>query len=235
MRARGSYKPVRILIINPNTTASMTRTIGSAARKAAALGTEIIAMNPLSGPASIQGPEDGDAALPGLFALFDAEIIQKRGYDAAIIACFDDTGLVELEVRSPVPVTGIGKAAYVRAAALGSPFSVVTTLAVSIPVLAENIRAYGLDGHCAAVRASNVPVLDLEAKPVEATQKIEAEIIAALREDQCRSIVLGCAGMADLAAALEKEHRIPVIEGISAAVQWCEAEHAKVQSGQVLL
>jgi allantoin racemase len=226
---------VRILIINPNTTASMTRTIGIAAQKAAAFGTEITAMNPRTGPASIQGPEDGEAALPGLFALFDAEIIQKRGYDAAIIACFDDTGLVELEVRSPVPVTGIGKAAYVRAAAMGSPFSVVTTLAVSIPVLAENIRAYGLDGHCAAVRASNVPVLDLEAKPVEATQKIEAEIIAALREDRCRSIVLGCAGMADLAAALEKEHKIPVIEGISAAVQWCEAEHAKVQSGQVLL
>jgi allantoin racemase len=226
---------VRILIINPNTTASMTRTIGIAAQKAAAIGTEITAMNPLSGPASIQGPEDGDAALPGLFALFDAEIVKRGGYDAAIIACADDTGLMELEARSLVPVTGIGKAAYERAAALGSPFSVVTTLAVSIPVLAENIRAYGLNEHCAAVRASNVPVLDLEAKPVEATQKVEAEIIAAMREDHCRSIVLGCAGMADLAAALAQQHKIPVIEGISAAVQWCEAEHAKLKSEQVPL
>lgn len=213
----------------------MTRTIGAAAQKAAAFGTAIVAMNPLTGPASIQGPEDGDAALPGLFALFDTEIIQKRGYDAAIIACFDDTGLAELEVRSPVPVTGIGKAAYMRAAALGSPFSVVTTLAVSIPVLADNISAYGLYEKCAAVRASGVPVLDLEANPAEASQKIEAEIIAALREDHCRSIVLGCAGMADLAAELERRHNVPVIEGISAAVQWCEAEHAKVKSEQVPL
>jgi allantoin racemase len=226
---------VRILIINPNTTASMTRTIGSAAQKAAAVGTEITAMNPLTGPASIQGPEDGDAALPGLLTLFESEIVKRGGYDAAIIACADDTGLMELESTSPVPVTGIGKAAYVRAAALGSPFTVVTTLAVSIPVLAENIRAYGLDEHCAAVRASNVPVLDLEAKPVEATQKIEAEIIAALHQDHCRSIVLGCAGMADLAAALERQHKIPVIEGVSAAVLWCEAEHAARKTAQVLL
>jgi allantoin racemase len=235
MPVRGSFKPVRILIINPNTTASMTRTIGIAAQKAAAVGTEITAMNPLTGPASIQGPEDGSAALPGLFALFESEIVKRGGYDAAIIACADDTGLIELQAQSPVPVTGIGKAAYERAVELGSPFSVVTTLAVSIPVLAANIRSYGLEAQCAAVRASNVPVLDLEAKLVEATQKIKAEIIAAMREDHCRSIVLGCAGMADLAAALEQQHNIPVIEGISAAVQWCEAEHAARKTAQVLL
>jgi allantoin racemase len=223
MPVRGSFKLVRILIINPNTTASMTQSIGKAARKAAALGTEITAMNPLTGPASIQGPEDGDAALPGLFALFDNEIINKGGYDAAIIACADDTGLIELQAQSPVPVTGIGKAAYERAVELGSPFSVVTTLAVSIPVLAANIRSYGLEAQCAAVRASNVAVLDLEAKPAQSVRKIEAEIMAALREDQCRSIVLGCAGMADLAAELERRHKLPVIEGISAAVKWCEA------------
>ena len=58
---------MRILVINPNTTASMTEKIGVAASEVAGPQTEIVARNPATGPASIQGPEDGAAALPGLF------------------------------------------------------------------------------------------------------------------------------------------------------------------------
>jgi allantoin racemase len=46
---------MRILMINPNTTASMTRTIAKAAAAAAATGTEIVAVNPEFGPPSIEG------------------------------------------------------------------------------------------------------------------------------------------------------------------------------------
>jgi len=42
---------MRIKVINPNTTESMTRKIGEAARAAAAIGTEIVACNPAGGPA----------------------------------------------------------------------------------------------------------------------------------------------------------------------------------------
>ena len=40
---------MRLLVINPNTTASMTEKIGIAAKGAASPGTEIMAMNPASG------------------------------------------------------------------------------------------------------------------------------------------------------------------------------------------
>jgi allantoin racemase len=46
---------MRILVINPNTTVAMTEQIGRAARAAAASGTEIIAVNPMNGPVSIEG------------------------------------------------------------------------------------------------------------------------------------------------------------------------------------
>ena len=45
----------KILIVNPNTTVSMTETIGAAARDVAASGTEIVAVTPAMGPASIEG------------------------------------------------------------------------------------------------------------------------------------------------------------------------------------
>lgn len=217
---------MRILIINPNTTVSMTEAIGEAAIKAAAAGTTILAVNPDHGPASIQGAEDGEAALPGLFAVFEREMKSDDRFDAVIIACFDDTGLSELRARARVPVTGIGEAAYRLAIETAPPFSVVTTLAVSIPVLEGNIISYGFAEQCARVRASAIPVLELEHYPEQALLRIGSEIAAALKSDQCRSIVLGCAGMADMALILEKTYHVPVIEGVSAAVAWCEREVA---------
>ncbi|WP_339764649.1 aspartate/glutamate racemase family protein [uncultured Hoeflea sp.] len=215
---------MRILIINPNTTASMTGAIGIAAAKAASTGTTVLAVNPETGPASIQGAEDGEAALPGLYAVFDHYMKGDDPFDAVIVACFDDTGLDELRARSQVPITGIGEAAYRLAAETAAPFSVVTTLAVSIPVLEYNIKSYGLAAECARVRASEIPVLDLEQDPEQALARIGAEIADAITNDQCGSIVLGCAGMADMALVLENTYSIPVIEGVSAAVAWCERE-----------
>src|SRR5690606_29400625 len=124
----------------------------------AASGTEIVARNPATGPASIQGADDGEAALPGLFG----EIDQAEGFDAIVIACFDDTGLYAARRRTQVPVIGIGEAAYHAAMLVAERFSVVTTLSVSIPVIQENIMRYGLSARCGKVRASNVPVLELE-------------------------------------------------------------------------
>lgn len=209
---------MRILVINPNTTASMTEKIGHAAALVAAPGTEIVARNPATGPVSIQGVEDGEAALPGLFE----EIDKADGFDAIIIACFDDTGLYAARKRTRVPVIGIGEAAYHYAMLVAERFSVVTTLSVSIPVIQENIMRYGLSARCGKVRASNVPVLELERPGSTARETISDEIASALLHDNSDAIVLGCAGMADLAADLSSRHRVPVVDGVAAAVKLAE-------------
>jgi allantoin racemase len=210
---------VRLLLINPNTTASMTDKIGTAARAVAATGTEIVAINPPTGPASIQGAEDGEAALPGLFA----EIDRAEGFDAIVIACFDDTGLYAARRRTHIPVIGIGEAGFHAAMLVAERFSVVTTLAVSIPVIQENIMRYGLAARCGKVRASNVPVLELERPGSTARETISDEIASALLHDNADAIVLGCAGMTDLAADLAARHHVPVIDGVAAAVKLAEA------------
>ena len=209
---------MRILIINPNTTASMTEKIGHAARQVASTGTTIVARNPARGPASIQGAEDGEAALPGLFE----ELDKAEGFDAVIIACFDDTGLYAARKRTRVPVVGIGEAAFHYAMLVAERFSVVTTLSVSIPVIQENIMRYGLAARCGRVRASNVPVLELERPGSSARETISDEIASALLHDNSDAIVLGCAGMADLAADLSARHHVPVIDGVAAATKLAE-------------
>ncbi|CTQ53365.1 Hydantoin racemase [Roseibium album] len=211
-----------ILVINPNTTVSMTEKIGEAARLASSPSTRITAVNPVIGPAAIQGPVDGAAALPGLHELFDETLGTDQSITAVIIACFDDTGLFELKEKSPVPVIGIGEAAYHIASVAAVRFSVITTLSVSVPVLESNLRQLGLANRCARVRASEVPVLALENPNSNARHRIECEIETALEEDNIGAIALGCAGMADLAADLSARYKVPVIDGVASAVKLSE-------------
>ncbi|MBV8795090.1 MAG: aspartate/glutamate racemase family protein, partial [Hyphomicrobiales bacterium] len=80
---------MRIHVINPNTTRSMTLKIGAAAKAAASPGVEVSAVNPDFGPVSIEGYFDEVFSVPGLIE----EIGKASDADAFVIACFDDTGL----------------------------------------------------------------------------------------------------------------------------------------------
>jgi allantoin racemase len=216
---------MRLHIVNPNSTVSMTEKIAAAARKAAAPGTEILSTTSRKGPISIEGYYDGALAVAGLLdQIASCNSANTDGpADAHIIACFDDTGLDAARCLASAPVVGIGEAAYHVACLVARRFSVVTTLSRSIPVLDENLARYGLASRCSRVRASEVPVLSLEDPDSDARQRISEEIAAAIREDQVDAIVLGCAGMADLCAELAADHGIPVIEGVAAAVRLAEA------------
>ena len=207
-----------ILVINPNTTASMTRKIGEAARSVAFAGTNIIAVNPNDGPPSIEGYFDEVFAIPGMIG----EMQKNSHADACVIACFDDTGLDAARCAINMPVIGIGEAAFHMASLIAGKFSVVTTLSRSVPAIEHNLTRYGLATRCAKVRASDVAVLDLEIPGSDARLRISEEIVRAKRDDHAEAIVLGCAGMADLAASLSEEHGIPVIDGVTAAVKLCE-------------
>ena len=149
---------MRIHVINPNTTGSMTLKIGAAAKAAASPGVEVTAVNPDHGPASIEGYFDEAFSVPGLIE----EIGKARDADAFVIACFDDTGLEAARCATPAPVIGIGEAAFHVASLIAAKFSVVTTLSRSIVPIEHNLAKYGLIARCARVRAAEVPVLALE-------------------------------------------------------------------------
>jgi Asp/Glu/hydantoin racemase len=158
----------KILIVNPNTTASMTETIGAAARTVAAPGTEISAVTSSMGPVSIEGYYDEAFAVPGLIQA----LVSTPDADAAIIACFDDTGLDAARSAATFPVVGICEAALVTAGQIAKRIAVVTTLPRSIVPLEELVRRYGF-AERAQVTACNVAVLDLEKPGSDAAEKLE--------------------------------------------------------------
>lgn len=210
---------MRIKVINPNTTETMTATIAAAARAVAAPGTEIVAATSRAGAVSIEGHYDEAMSIIGLVDAIKEEPVA----DAFVIACFGDPGLLAAREIASGPVLGIAEAAMHAATFLATGFSVVTTLERTRIIAEHLVRNYGMEHHCRGVRATDIPVLELENPASNCREMILAECERAIAEDKSGAIVLGCAGMADLNQFLEAKLGVPVIDGVGAAVKFAEA------------
>jgi allantoin racemase len=212
---------MKILVMNPNATESMTAKIVESARRVASAGTEIIAATGKDAPASIQGHFDEAMSVPGLLARLQQA--EAEGVDGVVVACFDDPGIGACREVFSGPVIGICEAAVKAASMLSTSFSVVTTLPRSVPVIEHLIHGYGLSHRCRRVRSAEIPVLALEEEGSGAREKVRDEILRAVREDRAEAVVLGCAGMADLTDWLTQETGVPVIDGVTVATRLVEA------------
>lgn len=204
----------RILVVNPNTTESMTAAIGAVARAAVGPGTHVDARNPDTGPASLESHYDDAVATPHLLRLVaEGEVL---GYDGFVVACFGDPGLGAARELVPGPVVGIAEAAMRTAGYLGRSFSVVTTLSRVVGPTRDLAARYGVADLCAGVHACEIPVISLETDPTAYTT-LAATCAEALDRDRSEVVVLGCAGMAGLRARLADQLGVPVVDGVAAA------------------
>lgn len=213
---------MRLLLVNPNTTASMTAAIATGAAAVAGPTTVIEAANPDRGPASIENDTDEHRCIPYLLdVLRKAAQREQDRPDAYVIACFGDPGLEEARPLLGAPVLGIAQAAMHAAALLAGTFSVVTSMSATVPRGWQLAKAY-TPGACLGVYACDIPVLRIDSDP--ATIEPIAELCEhALQNDGSRSIVLGCAAMARFAEPLSRRLGVPVVDGVAAATRLAEA------------
>lgn len=211
---------MNILVINPNTTLSMTEAIGAACRRAAQPTTEITAVSPRRGPRSIEGYlEDYVAAVATL-----ETIVENRGrYDAFIIACFGDPGLHAARELVEEPVIGIAEAAMHMACLVAHKFSVVSVIHRIKPLLEDMVKAAGMVDRCASIRTTELAVLDIEKDYAKAQDILIAQSRLAMEEDGAEAICLGCAGMGPLDKGMQAVLGIPVLDGCGCAVKLAEA------------
>jgi len=204
-----------LLLINPNTTQSMTDRMADAARGVLPGDVKLRALTSDYGPPSIEGYYDEMFAVPPMLELI-------RGMDApmdgVIIGCFDDTGVEAARCASEAPVIGICQAACQHASVLAGSFSIVTTLGRSVHPLERRVLDYGFERQCQSVRATDIPVLALESCDESALNGLYQQVESALQQDGSEAIVLGCAGMVELQESLQQRYQVPVIEGVTAAV-----------------
>ncbi len=212
---------MKLRVINPNTTASMTAAIGAAAGAVAAPGTVIDAVQPSFGAPSIEGHHDDVWAAAGV-----AEQVRAGERDGAagyVIACFGDPGLHAARELATGPVIGIAEAAFHCASLLATGFSVVTTLTRTCVIAEHLVLQYGFERRCRGIHGTDLAVLELDDPASNAYARIRDCAAEALVRDRSGAIVLGCAGMADLCRRLQRELGVPVIDGVAAAVKLAES------------
>jgi allantoin racemase len=211
---------MRILIVNVNTTESMTQAIAEQARSVASPGTEIIGLTPRFGAESVEGNFESYLAA---IAVMDRVMSYEGPYDAVIQAGYGEHGREGLQELLDVPVVDITEAAASLAMLLGHKYSVVTTLDRTVPLIEDRLKLAGVYERCASVRASGMSVLELEASPQRAIEAIVAQAIEAVNQDKAEVICLGCGGMAGLDQQIRERAGVPVVDGVTAAVALAES------------
>ena len=215
---------MRILVVNVNTTESMTDGIAEQARRVAAPDTEIVALTPTFGAESVEGNLESYLAAVGVLdvVLRWIETHPDSPPDAVIQAGYGEHGREGLQEALDCPVVDITEAAASTAMFLGHRYSVITTLDRTVPLIEDRLLLAGLSQRCASVRASDIPVLELESDPDRAVAAIVAACERAVREDRAEVICLGCGGMAELEEAVRERTGVPVVDGVTAAVTIAE-------------
>lgn len=212
---------MKILLINPNGTESMTRQAAESARRVTAETTEIIERTGIDVPASIEGFSDEARSVPSM--LDQIRAAEAMGAQATVLACFDDPGLDAAREVAAGPVIGICQAGVQAAMTLAKRFSIITTLPRSVPVIEDLVQGYGAQHHCRRVRCIDLPVLTLESDPERAYALLLAEIARARDEDGAEAVILGCAGMSALTEPLTRDTGVVIIDGVTVAVKLAEA------------
>ena len=209
-----------ILLINPNTTASITDLVLKTAKGFARPDTKLRALTGAFGPRYVASR--AGYAIAGHAAL-DAFANDRGPKDAVVLACFGDPGLAALKEVSPVPVVGMADASILQACALGARFSIVTGGERWKSMLEEFVASHGLSARLASVRTVAPTGADIARNPKAALAVLAKGCTACVREDDADVVILGGAGLAGLAAKLAAKVEVPLLDGVACAISMAES------------
>jgi allantoin racemase len=212
---------MKIMVINPNTSVSMTQHIRQALNAVKRPDTELTVVCPDKGPETIDSAYHEFFTIPPTLGL--VKKANDEGCDAVIIAAFPDPGLLAAREISNIPVFGIQETTLHIAAMLGARFSIITTLRQRIPAKREYVYSKGLEHFLASVRCLDQPTAENDAAPEKTKKKVIEVATKAIEEDGAEVIILGCAGMAGYAPEIEAKLNIKVLDPTAVALKVAEA------------
>ena len=210
---------MKILVANPNTSASVTDKLVASGRLVASAGTELI---PMTAPRGVPYIATRAEAAIGS-AVFLEMLAERRGtIDAAVCAAFGDPGLGGARELFDFPVVGMAEAAMLVACTLGRSFSIVSFSKSLEPWFAEIVAWHGLSSRCASIR-----MLDGGFKSIDDVQSEKEELLVELanrtvKQDAADVVILAGAPLAGLANKIAGKVPVPLVDGIQAAVTMAE-------------
>jgi Asp/Glu/hydantoin racemase len=211
---------MRLLLVNPNISDSVSDLIRAEAQRSAAPGTEI---EVLTAPFGVAYIETRFEALIGAYAAAELAAEHHARFDAVIVAAFGDPGLAGLREALPCPVTGLTEAALASACLLGRRFSIVAITQRIRAWYRETVQANGLEGRLASIRGLDEPLADIGNVQGEQGERLVRLAVACVDEDGADVIVLAGAPLAGLARSLHGRLPVPAVDGVSSAVRHAES------------
>jgi allantoin racemase len=204
-----THMPAQLLIINPNTSASVGATLMQLALREAAGLCQVRVQTARLGASYIS--DEVSFAIAG-HALLDAYAFDKaqpgqQPPDAVLIACFGDPGLLALRQLSHAPVLGLAQASMQAAHEAVSPharYAVITGGQAWVPMLQRLAAQLGLDDRLAAVEAVEKTGAQLAANPEAAVRELADLCEQLLAKDaSLQTILLGGAALGGLAQPIQ--------------------------------
>ena len=211
---------MRLLLINPNTSAEITNHIVAVGKAVARPETEIKGVTGRFGARYILTRA---AAAVAAHAALDAYAREGGGADAVVLACFGDPGLAGLRELARVPVVGMAEASCHMAVTLGARFAIVTGGRRWGPMLEEYVAAIGLGQNLAAVKTLALSGAEIAANPDSALSQLTDACLSCVTEDGAEAVILGGAGLAGLASRIAERVPVPLVDCVAAAVTAAEA------------
>ncbi len=206
-----SQNSARILVINPNSSASCTAGIAASLARFAAPGLPRIEVTSLpGGPPAIITWRHWYAAAEPL-----CRMIEDQDAAAYIIACVSDPGLEAARTATTRPVFGVLRSAIAAATARAERFGIIGFTDQSKARQLRALQSMGLES-----RLTQSLPLNLDMETLTDPVAPRARICALARElaaGGAQAIILGCAGMAGHRAAAEDAAGVAVIEPCQAA------------------
>lgn len=211
---------MRILLINPNISQSVSDLIDAEARRTASPGTQVTVATAEMGVAYI---ETRFEALLGAYAAAQLAARHQRSHDAVVIAAFGDPGLSGIREAIDIPVVGMTEAALMSACMLGGRFSII---AISRRITAwyrETVQQHGLIGRLASIRCLDEPLRDISAVQQDHESRLRTLCKQAVDEDGADVLIIAGAPLAGLARTIRQDIPVPLVDGVSSAVQHAES------------
>ena len=205
----------RILILNGNTTASVTELVARHVRAELGDAVELKLATARFGARYIS--TEASYAIAAHSAL-DCLAEHGADCDSVLLACFGDPGLFALREVSAAPVVGLAEAAMHEAAQHGR-YSIVTGGVLWKVMLERLAHALGLSESIASIRPITWTGDRIAADPEGALKFLAEETRRAASEDGAQAVILGGAALAGLAARVAPAVNIPVIDSVLAGAR----------------
>jgi allantoin racemase len=203
----------RCLVLNPNTTVAVTEGVVQACRRAQpALQWEGCTAS--FGAAYIADEATYAVAAHAVLDAYDTAPVE---YDAVLVACFGDPGLLALRERARVPVLGLAQSSLVAAARHG-PFAVITGGRAWGPMLERFARAHRLDASLVGIYTVDLTGVQIAADPQRALDDLEAAARRGVARG-AQAVLVGGAALTGLAALLQPRFELPLLDNVLLAAQ----------------